>query len=176
MDDLGLHLLRAGERRHERAQRRGETDLAEATHDRTPLLLVAVMLDPFPLLDESFSPGEMPHGGGKPGGRRYWPLAQLVVPYGAKEPMAGAGLDVFDQEPPPLDHPIFTLDNVILSPHNAGLSKEAAIPWPSLPPATRSPASTASAIRRWWSTGRCYSGRAAPPNYCCSHDLRFTID
>ena len=42
--------------------------------------------------------------------------------------MAGAGLHVFDQEPPPLDHPIFTLDNVILSPHNAGLSKEAAIP------------------------------------------------
>jgi D-3-phosphoglycerate dehydrogenase / 2-oxoglutarate reductase len=41
--------------------------------------------------------------------------------------IAGAGLDVFDQEPPPPDHPLFTLDNVVLSPHNAGLSKEAAI-------------------------------------------------
>ena len=41
--------------------------------------------------------------------------------------IAGAGLDVFDQEPPPADHPLFALDNVILSPHNAGLSKEAAI-------------------------------------------------
>ena len=41
--------------------------------------------------------------------------------------IAGAGLDVFDQEPPPDDHPLFTLPNVILSPHNAGLSKEAAI-------------------------------------------------
>ena len=41
--------------------------------------------------------------------------------------IAGAGLDVFDQEPPPEDHPLFGLDNVILSPHNAGLSKEAAI-------------------------------------------------
>jgi D-3-phosphoglycerate dehydrogenase len=41
--------------------------------------------------------------------------------------IAGAGLDVFDQEPPPEDHPLFALDNVILSPHNAGLSKEAAI-------------------------------------------------
>jgi D-3-phosphoglycerate dehydrogenase len=41
--------------------------------------------------------------------------------------IAGAGLDVFDQEPPPEDHPLFALDNVILSPHSAGLSKEAAI-------------------------------------------------
>jgi D-3-phosphoglycerate dehydrogenase / 2-oxoglutarate reductase len=41
--------------------------------------------------------------------------------------IAGAGLDVFDQEPPPDDHPLFALPNVILSPHNAGLSKEAAV-------------------------------------------------
>jgi D-3-phosphoglycerate dehydrogenase / 2-oxoglutarate reductase len=41
--------------------------------------------------------------------------------------IAGAGLDVFDQEPPPEDHPLFSLDNVLLSPHNAGLSKQAAI-------------------------------------------------
>jgi D-3-phosphoglycerate dehydrogenase len=36
-------------------------------------------------------------------------------------------LEVFDQEPPPADHPLFRLDNVILTPHSAGLSKEAAI-------------------------------------------------
>lgn len=41
--------------------------------------------------------------------------------------IAGAGLDVFDQEPPPEDHPLFALDSVVLSPHNAGLTKEAAI-------------------------------------------------
>jgi D-3-phosphoglycerate dehydrogenase len=41
--------------------------------------------------------------------------------------IAAAALDVFDQEPPPADHPLFTLPNVLLTPHSAGLSKEAAI-------------------------------------------------
>jgi D-3-phosphoglycerate dehydrogenase / 2-oxoglutarate reductase len=41
--------------------------------------------------------------------------------------ISGAGLDVFDREPPQGDHPLFALDNVILSPHSAGLSKEAAV-------------------------------------------------
>jgi D-3-phosphoglycerate dehydrogenase len=31
--------------------------------------------------------------------------------------IAGAGLDVFDTEPLPLDHPFRTLDNVVLTPH-----------------------------------------------------------
>ncbi|PPQ34386.1 2-hydroxyacid dehydrogenase [Rhodopila globiformis] len=34
--------------------------------------------------------------------------------------IAGAGLDVFDQEPPPPDNPLFTLPNVALSAHLAG--------------------------------------------------------
>ncbi|KAJ2915296.1 hypothetical protein MD484_g5099, partial [Candolleomyces efflorescens] len=36
--------------------------------------------------------------------------------------IAGAGLDVYDIEPLPLDHPIRTLKNVTLSPHSAYLS------------------------------------------------------
>ena len=34
--------------------------------------------------------------------------------------MFGAGLDVFDQEPPPPDNPLFKLDNVLLTSHFAG--------------------------------------------------------
>lgn len=40
--------------------------------------------------------------------------------------IAGAGIDTFDEEPPRLDHPFFALDRVILSPHLAGLTQEAA--------------------------------------------------
>jgi D-3-phosphoglycerate dehydrogenase len=39
--------------------------------------------------------------------------------------IAGAGLDTFETEPPP-DHPLFSSDRVILSPHIAGLTKESA--------------------------------------------------
>jgi D-3-phosphoglycerate dehydrogenase len=38
----------------------------------------------------------------------------------------GAGLDVFNQEPPSPDHPLFGLENVILSPHAAALTGECA--------------------------------------------------
>lgn len=34
--------------------------------------------------------------------------------------IAGAGLDVLEQEPPPANHPLFKLDNVVLTPHLAG--------------------------------------------------------
>lgn len=35
----------------------------------------------------------------------------------------GAGIDVLDQEPPPADHPLFALPNVLLSPHVAGVTE-----------------------------------------------------
>ena len=34
--------------------------------------------------------------------------------------LAGAGLDVFQQEPPAIDNPLFEFENVVLSPHLAG--------------------------------------------------------
>jgi D-3-phosphoglycerate dehydrogenase len=39
--------------------------------------------------------------------------------------IAGAGVDVFDKEPPPADHPLLQFDNVVVSPHMAGVTKEA---------------------------------------------------
>jgi D-3-phosphoglycerate dehydrogenase len=38
--------------------------------------------------------------------------------------IAGAGVDVYDPEPPKPDNPLFALENVILSPHNAALTLE----------------------------------------------------
>lgn len=36
--------------------------------------------------------------------------------------IAGAGLDVFEQEPTPADNPLLKMDNVIVTPHSAGTS------------------------------------------------------
>jgi len=39
--------------------------------------------------------------------------------------IAGAGLDVWAKEPPPRDHPLLHFDNVVSSPHTAGVTHEA---------------------------------------------------
>jgi D-3-phosphoglycerate dehydrogenase len=41
--------------------------------------------------------------------------------------IAGAGLDVWSKEPPAADHPLLQFDNVLASPHTAGVTTEARI-------------------------------------------------
>lgn len=41
--------------------------------------------------------------------------------------LQGAGLDVLSQEPPPADHPLITLEQVVMTPHTAGPTWES---WP----------------------------------------------
>lgn len=38
--------------------------------------------------------------------------------------ISGAGLDVWEEEPPPSDHPLLQFENVIASPHNAGITRQ----------------------------------------------------
>jgi D-3-phosphoglycerate dehydrogenase len=42
-----------------------------------------------------------------------------------KKQIAGAGLDVWSKEPPAADHPLLQFDNVLASPHTAGVTHEA---------------------------------------------------
>jgi len=40
-------------------------------------------------------------------------------------PLAGAGIDVFGEEPPPADHPLFSVETAVLSPHTAASTRQA---------------------------------------------------
>ena len=39
--------------------------------------------------------------------------------------LAGAGVDVWWEEPTPIDHPLLKMENVIATPHSAGVTEEA---------------------------------------------------
>jgi D-3-phosphoglycerate dehydrogenase len=47
----------------------------------------------------------------------------LTAALTAKQIM-GAGLDVWEEEPPPSDHPLLRFDNVVVSPHTAGITRQ----------------------------------------------------
>ncbi len=42
----------------------------------------------------------------------------------AANQIMGAGLDVWEDEPPPPDHPLLRFDNVVASPHTAGITRQ----------------------------------------------------
>jgi phosphoglycerate dehydrogenase-like enzyme len=46
-------------------------------------------------------------------------LDDLVAALNAGE-IAGAALDVYEKEPLPVDHPLWTMPNVLMTPHMAG--------------------------------------------------------
>jgi phosphoglycerate dehydrogenase-like enzyme len=43
----------------------------------------------------------------------------------AEGKIRGAGIDVFEEEPTPADNPLFSLDNIVLTPHMASATQEA---------------------------------------------------
>ncbi len=49
--------------------------------------------------------------------------AALAVALTNKQ-ISGAGLDVWEDEPPPMDHPLLKFDNVLVSPHTAGITRQ----------------------------------------------------
>ena len=49
--------------------------------------------------------------------------AALAAALVAKQ-ITGAGLDVWEDEPPPSDHPLLRFDNVLVSPHTAGITRQ----------------------------------------------------
>ena len=59
----------------------------------------------------------------------------LATALSAKQ-ITGAGLDVWNDEPPPHEHKLMAFDNVLVSPHTAGATHDCATTWPATQPSS----------------------------------------
>jgi phosphoglycerate dehydrogenase-like enzyme len=125
MDAFGMHVTGVDPRRREAPPGVRKLDAPDALDALLPLADFVVLTVPHTPATEGFMHRarfqRMKHTGffiniGRGLTTR---LDDLVAALRAGE-IAGAGLDVFEQEPLPADHPLWTMPGVLITPHTAG--------------------------------------------------------
>jgi phosphoglycerate dehydrogenase-like enzyme len=125
MDAFGMHVMGVDPRRRDAPPGVRKLDGPDALDDLLPLADFVVLTVPHTPATEGFMHRARFKRMKRTGyfiniGRGMTTrLDDLVAALRAGE-IAGAGLDVFEQEPLPADHPLWTMPNVLITPHTAG--------------------------------------------------------
>jgi len=125
MDAFGMHVTGVDPRRREAPPGVRKLDGADALDSLLPLADFVVLTVPHTPATEGFMHRARFQRMKRTaffiniGRGRTTRLDDLVAALRAGE-IAGAGLDVFEQEPLPADHPLWTLPGVLITPHTAG--------------------------------------------------------